>query len=312
MKLKENIELYYDDETHKVVITGGVRTFLITDYDRTILNKLLDIETLSSNTDLGKFLIEKNLVYPDYKQYNKCVSINDRTLLYILDRAYSKQNLSDTDIEEVLNYPILIIGCGGVGTVVINNLVQAGFRKISVVDKDRVEKTNLNRQLLYAKEDVGKRKIEILEKKVSKINSNVELKKYGTYISNKAQLFEILSKDDYKIVVNCADTPDNIESIISEVCSEKGVPVISAYVGLETGTVNPIYDNVNPFNKSINVEVGRSLKASISTTNMLTSALLSQIIFDYLFKDIVVTSYDFYASHIINFKTMEIKTDVRK
>ena len=139
--------------------------------------------------------------------------------------------------------------------------------------------------------------------------SDVTLKKCELYITKKEQILELLSCGNYKMVVNCADTPSNIGYIIAEACSEKNVPVISGHVGLETGTINPIYDRYNRFNKSDCIEVGVNLKASISTTNMLTASLLSQIVFDYLFKDIVKSSYNFYDYHIINFKTMEITKD---
>lgn len=309
MELKENIFLYYNDESKKVVINSGAKSFLITDYNRTFYNSLLNLNNLSKESELSEFLIKNDLVFPEYKRIRDDKLLNERTLLYILDRASSKLVLCDLSIVEILNSPILIIGCGGIGTIVLNNLLQAGFNNFTIVDKDKVEQTNLNRQLFYTREDVGKNKIEVLEEKVLKNWSDVTLKKCELYITKKEQILELLSCGNYKMVVNCADTPSNIGYIIAEACSEKNVPVISGHVGLETGTINPIYDRYNRFNKSDCIEVGVNLKASISTTNMLTASLLSQIVFDYLFKDIVKSSYNFYDYHIINFKTMEITKD---
>lgn len=309
MKLKENIELFYDDNLQKVIITGGTTTFSIIDPDKVFFNKFLNIDGMSPESEIGKFLVEKNLVYPNYVQYAKYNTLNNRTLQYILDKSYSQISISDLILNKILNQPILIIGCGGVGTIVLNNLVQAGFKKFSIIDNDIVEESNLNRQLFYSTEDFGKKKTQILKNKILKLDPNVSIQSYETFISNKEQISEILDQKDYQIVVNCADTPNNIETIVSETCCEKGTPVISGFVGLETGTINPIYDEKNPFKKNVLAENSQPLKASISTTNMITSALLSQIIFDYLFKDIVVSSYNFYATHIINFKTMEIKAD---
>lgn len=309
MKLKENISLYYSDESKKVVINSGTKSFLITDNNRTFYNILLNLHNLSKDSELSEFLIQNDLVFPEYKQTRDDILLNERTLLYILDRASSKLVLSDLNIIEILNAPILIIGCGGIGTIVFNNLLQAGFNNFTIVDKDKVEQTNLNRQLFYTKEDVGRGKIDVLEENVLKNWSGVTIKKWEQFITKEEQVLNILDQANYQIVINCADTPSNIEYIIAEACSEKDIPVISGHVGLETGTINPIYDRYNQFNKSDSKEISAHLKASISTTNMVTASLLSQIVFDYLFKDIVKSSYNFYDYHVINFKTMEITED---
>ena len=168
MELKENIFLYYNDESKKVVINSGAKSFLITDYNRTFYNSLLNLNNLSKESELSEFLIKNDLVFPEYKRIRDDKLLNERTLLYILDRASSKLVLCDLSIVEILNSPILIIGCGGIGTIVLNNLLQAGFNNFTIVDKDKVEQTNLNRQLFYTREDVGKNKIEVLEEKVLK------------------------------------------------------------------------------------------------------------------------------------------------
>lgn len=310
MKLKEIVEFFYDVELRKTIITAGARTYLITDNDKEIYHSLQSIESLCKNSEIGKFLINKNLVYPSIKDKQGKELINSRTLLYILDRAYSNQELSYSDIIDKFNQPILVIGCGGVGTIVLNNLVQSGFQNFTIIDGDTVELTNLNRQLFYNLDDLSMDKVEVLGNKLAKLNPKIRIKAYKKFIQCADDLLNILKKENYKLVVNCADAPSNIEDIVMTACSRLNIPVVSGYVGLETGTINPIFDRNHVFIKSNNFENNmRPLKASISMTNMITSAFLSQVIFDYLFSDILPTEYDFYSNHTINFQRFGVQVD---
>lgn len=310
MKLKEIVEFFYDVELRKTIITAGARTYLIKDNDKEIYHSLQSIESLCKNSEIGKFLINKNLVYPSIKDKQGKELINSRTLLYILDRAYSNQELSYSDIIDKFNQPILVIGCGGVGTIVLNNLVQSGFQNFTIIDGDTVELTNLNRQLFYNLDDLSMDKVEVLGNKLAKLNPKIRIKAYKKFIQCADDLLNILKKENYKLVVNCADAPSNIEDIVMTACSRLNIPVVSGYVGLETGTINPIFDRNHVFIKSNNFENNmRPLKASISMTNMITSAFLSQVIFDYLFSDILPTEYDFYSNHTINFQRFGVQVD---
>ncbi len=63
--------------------------------------------------------------------------------------------------QEVLGrQTVLCIGAGGLGSIVIMNLLRLGVKKIIIVDYDNVDIHNLNRQLMYTLADVGKRKVE--------------------------------------------------------------------------------------------------------------------------------------------------------
>ena len=77
--------------------------------------------------------------------------------------------------EKLRNSCVLVAGIGGLGSVVSMYLVYAGVGKVKIVDADTVEITNLNRQLLYTPEDLGKRKVLVAAKRLSKMNPEVEV-----------------------------------------------------------------------------------------------------------------------------------------
>ena len=75
---------------------------------------------------------------------------------------------------------VLIVGCGALGTIIAEALVRAGVGTLSIVDRDTVELTNLQRQVLYDEQDVAQvlPKAEVAKKKLARINSQVVVHGY--------------------------------------------------------------------------------------------------------------------------------------
>ena len=104
--------------------------------------------------------------------------------------------------EKIKRSSIILIGCGGLGTSAAQYLAMAGIGKIKIVDSDKVELSNLNRQTLLFEKDIGKKKTEALIKTLKKINPDAELKIENTKIqkNNINQLLE-----NHQIVIDCTD-----------------------------------------------------------------------------------------------------------
>ena len=92
---------------------------------------------------------------------------------------YSRQILLDGwDIEaqEKLKLAnVLIVGCGGIGCTTAELLARAGIGKISLIDADTIEMSNLQRQIAYVEQDVGFYKAEILAKRLQTINPFIQV-----------------------------------------------------------------------------------------------------------------------------------------
>ena len=130
-----------------------------------------------------------------------------------------------TIYEKLQNSKIAIAGLGGLGSNVAAALARAGIGKLFLVDFDRVDITNLNRQQ-YFTEDIGKKKTEALLSIIRKINPVIEIETADTYVTEKNAL-SLFS--DYSIVCECFDKAENKAMLINTLLSKsKTITVISA------------------------------------------------------------------------------------
>ena len=86
--------------------------------------------------------------------------------------------------KKIIDTKILIVGIGGLGSPVATYLTSSGVSNIGIVDHDKIDISNLQRQILFNEEDVNKFKIDIAEKKLKKINTKIKIKKFKTKIDS--------------------------------------------------------------------------------------------------------------------------------
>lgn len=103
---------------------------------------------------------------------------------------------------KIKNSKVLVVGCGGLGSPVIDLLSRAGIGEIGMMDHDKVSISNIHRQVIFTSDDVGKYKVSILKKKISKINKNVKVKIYRDKAEDK-NLGKILKL--YDVIVDGTD-----------------------------------------------------------------------------------------------------------
>ena len=144
------------------------------------------------------------------------------------DRLLSLSSFSKEDLKTLQGKKVLIIGVGGVGQHVAIYLVTNGIEHITIVDYDVVEISNLNRQILLTENDIGKSKVEVVEKALLARNSDAEIE------SINAKLTGDNSKDiitnEYDIVVDALDNWEG-KFLISDVCHDKGIPFM--HIGVD-------------------------------------------------------------------------------
>jgi adenylyltransferase/sulfurtransferase len=104
--------------------------------------------------------------------------------------------------QKLLDAKVLVIGAGGLGCPVLQVLAAAGVGILGVVDGDIVDETNLHRQLLYTIADCGKNKVDAAANAISKINPEVIVKTYPSFV-NESNIANITK--DYDILVDCTD-----------------------------------------------------------------------------------------------------------
>ena len=104
--------------------------------------------------------------------------------------------------EKLLNSKVLIIGAGGLGSPCALYLAAAGIGTIGIVDSDKVELNNLQRQILHSKKDIGLPKVESAKDRLTKLNKDVEIVPYNIRITSK-NILDIIA--DYDIIVDGSD-----------------------------------------------------------------------------------------------------------
>lgn len=121
---------------------------------------------------------------------------------------------------------ILILGVGGIGCNVALLVTRLGFKKIILVDHDIIEASNLNRQTLYSKNDLGKRKVEVAKNtldNLDNLNSEIIAHDYNLF-KDWQKTINLIKKSDY--VMNGLDLPEIKRSLIGILCQKLGKPMI--------------------------------------------------------------------------------------
>lgn len=139
---------------------------------------------------------------------------------YSRNRIY----LSEEDQEQIKRFRILL-GGAGIGSIIAECALRFGFECITVVDGDRVELSNLNRQN-YENDDIGKYKAKCLARRLKRINPYADVRFVADFIDND-NVGEIICNCD--IAVNALDFKSDIPFVFDRLCAEKGIYVLHPY-----------------------------------------------------------------------------------
>lgn len=133
--------------------------------------------------------------------------------------------IGQENFDRLAGAKVLVFGVGGVGGYACEALCRAGVGRIDIVDKDVVDVTNINRQIIATHETVGRPKVEVCRERMLSINPDVIVDaRECFYLPEKASEFDFGA---YDYVV---DAVDNVTAKIDIICNARaaGVPVISS------------------------------------------------------------------------------------
>jgi molybdopterin-synthase adenylyltransferase len=128
--------------------------------------------------------------------------------------------------KKIKNSKVLIIGIGGLGCPLLTYLASSGVSNIGIVDDDKVEIGNLNRQILFNLHDIGKFKVDQAKKKIKKIYNRIKIKTFRTKITLK-NINKILK--NYEIICDGTDNY-NTRYLINDLCKKNKKTLISAAI----------------------------------------------------------------------------------
>ncbi len=143
------------------------------------------------------------------------------------------------EFKKIKKSNICIVGCGGLGGYCANSFIRFGVNKITLVDGDIFNLSNLNRQLFSSEDNLNKNKAVEIAKILNKINPEVEVVVYEENIDLDNGENILLNQD---IVLDCLD---NISSriLLSKLCSKMGIFLVHGAVEEWYGQVANIFPN---------------------------------------------------------------------
>lgn len=144
-----------------------------------------------------------------------------------MDEKFSRTEMliGNDGIKKLKNARVAVFGLGGVGSFVCEGLARSGVGNFVLIDFDKVDETNINRQIIATTKTVGRHKVDLMKERILDINPDANVETYREFYMADCEI-DIITKD-LSYVVDCVDT---IMAKIAIVCKSKelDVPVISS------------------------------------------------------------------------------------
>ncbi|MFQ6123307.1 MAG: ThiF family adenylyltransferase [Candidatus Heimdallarchaeota archaeon] len=164
---------------------------------------------------------------------------------------YSRQTLIEGwDQEKLSNAKIVMVGAGALGNYVSLGLVGLGIGALTIIDKDVLERSNMNRQLLFTEKDIGRQKVSALAERLRERNSTTVVTSINEKITGN-NLAALIGTCDILI-----DAVDNIPTrlLLSRYALIKGIPLVHGATSHNGGQMCVITRNTPCYECFTNIE----------------------------------------------------------
>lgn len=233
-----------------VINQNGVYNFILTDHNNPVsFAPSEEQRAIIENMHKGEFyeyeqlrnalgkeitdkLVQMGCVIPGVIDTN---SMHSRTNAFFITHNMPEAR------EKLSSKKILILGCGGIGTHMAWHMTALGVKSITLVDFDTVEESNLNRQLLFDRNDIGLIKADVLKLKLEAINPDIEIKTICTKISSEEELENICLTDKYDLIIKALDSPAQFPDWLDSVARKHSLVYIAGITMRENILVGPTF-----------------------------------------------------------------------
>ena len=164
--------------------------------------------------------------------------------------------IGEDNLNKIKGKTVLIVGVGGVGGYVVTSLARSGVENLIIIDYDKVDISNINRQIIAYHSTIGKKKVDVLEQMLLDINPNINVVKYDTFITPD-NINDIFDKYKINYIVDACDSMPTKKAIIDYSLS-RNVKLISS---MGTGNkLDPTKLEITDIRKTNNDPVARILR----------------------------------------------------
>lgn len=172
--------------------------------------------------------------------------------------------IGDEAVEKISHASVLLFGAGGVGGYVAEGLVRAGIGRLTVVDHDVISESNLNRQIITNRQNIGCPKAEELCRRAKSINPSVEALPLQLF-AGADNIGEIINTADPDFICDAIDTV-TAKLLIIENVKQRGLPVISS---MGTGNkLDPTRFKVSDISKTDVCPLARIIRRELRERNI--------------------------------------------
>lgn len=180
--------------------------------------------------------------------------MDDRTLKII----------SNEELKIINNLKVLIIGVGGVGGYALESLVRSGVNHITIIDFDKIDESNLNRQIIALKSNINKSKVEEAKSRMLDIRSDLDIKTIDIFLT-KENINEILENIDFDYIIDACDTV-TVKLELIRYAQNHNKNIITS---LGTGNrFNPELLTITTLNKTYNDPLGKVLRKLVKDNKL--------------------------------------------
>ena len=167
-----------------------------------------------------------------------------------IDKYFHTTFLKEIGIEgqkKLLNSKVLVIGAGGLAASSLLYLTSMGVGHIDIVDDDKIEYSNLPRQIIFDEDDVGQYKVDVLKAKLEKKNKDVSVIPIKERL-NASNALKIISNHDIVL-----EFTDNFETkfLVNDICLTLNIPFVISGVSDYQGQVMTCLPNKSKDFKSL-------------------------------------------------------------
>lgn len=167
-----------------------------------------------------------------------------------LEKVIGSENVNNLN-----NKTVLVLGVGGVGGYVVESLARSNIGTLIIVDYDKVEESNINRQIIALNSTIGKSKVDVLEERIKDINSGCKVIKVDKFIDDKN--FNELFDNHIDYFVDACDTV-LVKKLVIKECLKRNIPFISS---MGTGNkLDPSKLEIIDIRKTVNDPLARILR----------------------------------------------------
>lgn len=168
----------------------------------------------------------------------------------------TRQLLGDERVNEYAKCHVLVVGLGGVGGVATEMLVRAGIGRLTIVDADIIQASNINRQIVATSSQIGRPKATVLAERLRDINPELELEVVEEFLQDD-NMVELTSRHRYDFVVDAIDSLSPKVHLI-RLCRENGLDIVSSMgAGAKR---NPALVQQSDLSRSYNCNLARALR----------------------------------------------------